>query len=128
MSLIVSLGGLFISWIVGIKLPGDKSSPEISLYELNGLAVTAEYEPVAELTQRLNQINPKTLLGSGKVEELKQSVVHHSPEVVVFDEDLSPRQNRELEKILKCGEKSYRYISLIEIFYLFLSLEKSSRF
>ncbi len=88
--------------LVGIKLTGDNSSPGISLYELNGLAVTAEYEPVAELTQRLNQINPKTLLGSGKVEELKQSVVHHSPEVVVFDEELSPRQNRELEKILKC--------------------------
>ena len=70
--------------------------------ELAGLAVTAEYKPVAELTQRLTQINPKTFLGSGKVEELKQAVSHHSPEVVVFDEELSPRQNRELEKILKC--------------------------
>ena len=88
--------------LVGIKLPGDHSSSGISLNELNGLAVTAEYDPVAELTQRLNQINPKTLLGSGKVEELKQSVLHHCPDVVVFDEELSPRQNRELEKILKC--------------------------
>ncbi|MZG53593.1 MAG: GTPase HflX [Nitrospinae bacterium] len=86
--------------LVGIKLPGNHS--EISLDELNGLAVTAEYDPVAQLTQRLTEINPKTLLGSGKVEELKQSVLHHSPEVVVFDEELSPRQNRELEKILKC--------------------------
>ena len=88
--------------LVGIELPGDHSSSGISLNELNGLAVTAEYDPVAELTQRLNQINPKTLLGSGKVEELKQSVLHHCPEVIVFDEELSPRQNRELEKILKC--------------------------
>lgn len=86
--------------LVGIKLPGNHL--EISLDELNGLAVTAEYDPVAQLTQRLTEINPKTLLGSGKVEELKQSVLHHSPEVVVFDEELSPRQNRELEKILKC--------------------------
>ena len=70
--------------------------------ELIGLATTAEYEPVAELTQRLTGINPKTFLGSGKVEELKQAVLHHSPEVVIFDEELSPRQNRELEKVVKC--------------------------
>ena len=88
--------------LVGIKLPGNPSSSEILLDELKGLAVTAEYDPVAELTQRLNEINPKTFIGSGKVEELKHAVIHHSPEVVIFDEELSPRQNRELEKILKC--------------------------
>ena len=88
--------------LVGIKLPGSPSSSEILLDELKGLAVTAEYDPIAELTQRLNEINPKTFIGSGKVEELKHAVLHHSPEVVIFDEELSPRQNRELEKILKC--------------------------
>ena len=88
--------------LVGIKLPGNPSSSEILLDELKGLAVTAEYDPVAELTQRLNEINPKTYIGRGKVEELKHAVIHHSPEVVIFDEELSPRQNRELEKILKC--------------------------
>ena len=88
--------------LVGIKLPESPSSSEILLDELKGLAVTAEYDPVAELTQRLNEINPKTFIGRGKVEELKHAVIHHSPEVVIFDEELSPRQNRELEKILKC--------------------------
>ena len=88
--------------LVGVKLPEDLSSSGISLDELTGLATTAEYEPVAELTQRLTGINPKTFLGSGKVEELKQAVLHHSPEVVIFDEELSPRQNRELEKVVKC--------------------------
>ena len=88
--------------LVGVRLPGDLSSSEISLDELTGLATTAEYEPVAELTQRLTEINPKTFLGSGKVEELKEATLHHSPEVVIFDEELSPRQNRELEKVLKC--------------------------
>ena len=61
--------------LVGVSLPGNSHS--ISLNELTGLAVTAEYEPVAELTQRLTEINPKTFLGSGKVEELKQAVSHH---------------------------------------------------
>ena len=88
--------------LVGIKLPGSPSSSEILLDELKGLAVTAEYDPVAELTQRLSEINPKTFIGSGKVEELKHAVLHHSSEAVIFDEELSPRQNRELEKILKC--------------------------
>ena len=88
--------------LVGVQLPGDLSSSKISLYELTGLATTAEYEPVAELTQRLTEINPKTFLGSGKVEELKEATLQHSPEVVIFDEELSPRQNRELEKALKC--------------------------
>ena len=88
--------------LVGVRLPEDFSSSGISLDELTGLATTAEYEPVAELTQRLTGINPKTFLGSGKVEELKQAVLHHSPEVVIFDEELSPRQNRELEKVVKC--------------------------
>ncbi len=88
--------------LVGVRLPGDISPTGISLEELNGLAITAEYEPVAELTQKLSEINTKTFLGSGKVEELKQATLHHSPEVVIFDEELSPRQNRELEKVLKC--------------------------
>ena len=86
--------------LVGVKVVS--SSHQISLNELRGLAITAEYQPIAELTQKLNEINPKTFLGSGKVEELKQAVSHHSPDLVVFDEELSPRQNRELEKILKC--------------------------
>ena len=99
--------------LVGVSLSG-KSHP-ISLNELTGLALTAEYKPVAELTQRLTQINPKTFLGSGKVEELKQAVSHHSPEVVVFDEELSPRQNRELEKILKCRVIDRSWL-ILEIF------------
>ena len=52
--------------LVGVRLPGDLSSTEISLDELTGLATTAEYEPVVELTQRLTEINPKTFFGSGK--------------------------------------------------------------
>ena len=101
--------------LVGIKLPGSPSSSEILLDELKGLAVTAEYDPVAELPQRFSEINPKTFIGSGKVEELKHAVLHHSPEVVIFDEELSPRQNRELEKILKCRVIARPWL-ILEIF------------
>ena len=85
--------------LVGVSMPGIRSpSTEISLEELEGLATTANYEPVATLTQHLAEINCKTFLGSGKVEEIRQAVKYHYPEAVIFDEELSPRQNRELEK------------------------------
>lgn len=97
-------------------MPGTlPPSSEISLEELKGLATTADYEPVAMLTQRLAEVNPKTFLGSGKVEELRQAVNHHKPEAVIFDEELSPRQNRELEKILKCRVMDRPWL-ILEIF------------
>jgi GTP-binding protein HflX len=100
--------------LVGVSMPGS-SSAEISLEELKGLATTANYEPVATLTQRLAKITPKTFLGSGKAEELARAVEHHNPEVVIFDEELSPRQNRELEKILKCRVMDRPWV-ILEIF------------
>lgn len=89
--------------LVGAVLPaGGAVSLESSLEELDGLATTAGYEPAGVLSQRLTRINPKTFLGEGKVEELGQVVKMHDAEVVIFDEDLSPGQTRNLEKELGC--------------------------
>ncbi len=102
--------------LVGLGMPGTKyPTTEISLEELEGLATTANYDPVATLTQRVAKINSKTFLGSGKVEELRQAVKHHDPEAVIFDEELSPRQNRELENILKCRVMDRPWV-ILEIF------------
>lgn len=102
--------------LVGVTMPGVLSPPtEISLLELEGLATTAQYKPVATFTQRLTAINPKTFIGSGKVEEIKQAVNHHEPEAVIFDEELSPRQNRELENIFKCRVMDRPWV-ILEIF------------
>jgi GTPase len=101
--------------LVGVSMPGVSSPSIISLEELEGLATTAQYNPVATLTQRLTEINPKTFLGSGKVEEIKQAVKHHNPEAVIFDEELSPRQNRELENIFKCRVMDRPWV-ILEIF------------
>ena len=102
--------------LVGVSMPGIPSPPtENSLEELEGLATTAQYKPVATLTQHLKDINPKTFVGSGKVEELKLAIKHHNPEAVIFDEELSPRQNRELENILKCRVMD-RPLVILEIF------------
>ena len=97
-------------------MPGISSPPaEISLEELGSLATTARYEPVATFTQRLTGINSKTFVGSGKVEEIKLAVEHHNPGAVIFDEELSPRQNRELENIFKCRVMDRSWI-ILEIF------------
>lgn len=102
--------------LVGVTMPSVLSPPtEISLLELEGLATTAQYKPVATFTQRLTAINPKTFIGSGKVEEIKQAVNHHEPEAVIFDEELSPRQNRELENIFKCRVMDRPWV-ILEIF------------
>ena len=100
--------------LVGISMPSSPPA-EISLEELAGLVTTAQYNPVATLTQRLTEINPKTFVGSGKVEEIRLAVKHHNPEAVIFDEELSPRQNRELENILKCRVMDRPWV-ILEIF------------
>ncbi len=89
--------------LVGASWPGNGAAPlERSLEELEGLATTAGYTPSGVLTQKLSRINPKTFLGEGKVEELSQAVKQSEAEVVIFDDDLSPGQTRNLEKALGC--------------------------
>jgi len=102
--------------LVGVQRPqsGPMSQP-ISLDELKGLATTANYHPVAELSQKLSTVNPKTFLGSGKVEELQRAVEQHQPEAVIFDAELSPGQNRNLENIFKCRVIDRSWL-ILEIF------------
>jgi len=70
------------------------------LEELHGLATTAGTEVVDELVQRRSAADHSTYLGKGKVEELRLLVERHDAEVVVFDNDLSPAQVRNLEKAI----------------------------
>lgn len=75
---------------------------EDPLDELEGLATTAGAKIVGGLTQRRDKPDVATCLGSGKVEELKNLVAHHSADVVLFDNELLPGQKRNLEQTLKC--------------------------
>lgn len=80
--------------------PND-SFVENPLDELTGLAETAGTDVVAGLVQRRESPDPKTFLGKGKVAELKNLVAHHQADLVVFDNDLSPSQTRNLEKAVE---------------------------
>lgn len=99
------------------KAPGDPSNGdwplEASLEELVQLAQTAGLEVVGHVTQRLERPNPATFIGPGKVEELVERVAETAANVVIFDEELSPRHQRELEKALGEGVKVLDRTALI---------------
>ncbi len=87
------------AFLVGVEIHGQPSllTLEDSLSELALLADTAGLEVVGETTQRLDQPNSETYIGSGKVEEVKILVEETLASVVIFDNELSPRHLRELE-------------------------------
>lgn len=85
--------------LVGVMLPGRPLSEE-PLDELTGLATTAGATIVGQMTQRRDVPDMTTYLGKGKVEELRLLVEANDAEVVIFDNDLSPAQTRNLERAL----------------------------
>ena len=88
--------------LVGVSLAGQPGilSMEDSLSELALLAGTAGLEVEGELSQRLQHPHPATFIGAGKLGELKTLVLELGANVVIFDEELSPRQQREIEQVL----------------------------
>ena len=85
-----------IAIVARLLMPDDPIDFE-PLDEVQGLGETAGAIVVAGLTQRKEKPTPATFLGKGKVEELKQLVEFHAADVVLFDNNLSPAQNRNLE-------------------------------
>ena len=85
--------------LVGVLLDGPADSLD-PLGELAGLAATAGASVVGELTQRRDRPDQTTYLGKGKVAELTGLVERHDADVVIFDNDLSPAQTRNLERAI----------------------------
>lgn len=77
-------------------------SIEDSLEELAALAHTAGIQVVGGTYQQLERVNPATYIGKGKVEELKAYRDELDVEAFLFDDELSPGQQRELERALDC--------------------------
>ncbi|MCY3796585.1 MAG: GTPase HflX [Chloroflexi bacterium] len=89
-------------YLVGIAFQSERAllSIEDSLRELALLAETAGIRVVGRTWQRLRKVNPKTLIGAGKLQEIVDEVNLREASVIIFDEELSPRHQRELEKHL----------------------------
>lgn len=90
------------AFLVGVELYQQSGllTLEDSLNELALLSDTAGLDVVGELTQKLSQPHVQTYIGPGKVEELKVLAEDSLTQVVIFDDELSPRHQRELEKAL----------------------------
>ena len=71
------------------------------LDELEFLALTAGAESVRRFTQKLDRANSRTYVGSGKLEEIKEYIYENGISLVVFDDELSPAQLRNLERELE---------------------------
>ena len=83
--------------LVAVVLPDSHFRDEEVLDELRGLVKTAGVQVVGTLIQRRVRPDATTYLGKGKVEELKTLVLDTKAEVVIFDNNLSPAQGRNLE-------------------------------
>ena len=102
--------------LIGIEFVSNGPSPlDNNLKELNGLAETAHYNVISIVSQKLTRINPKSFIGKGKVEEVSQLILQFSAGIVIFDENLSPAQNRNLENIFKCRVIDRSWL-ILEIF------------
>lgn len=86
--------------IVGVELNTNEYSLDYSLDELENLANSLEIDVVDRITQKLNSINARYYIGSGKVEEIKNYITACDIDTVIFDDELSPSQIRNLEKEL----------------------------
>ena len=90
------------AFLVGVDFYQQKSFLPLtdSLAELALLSNTSGLDVVGELTQKLDRPHVKTYIGPGKVEELKTLVEETLSQVIIFDDELSPRHQRELQEIM----------------------------
>lgn len=89
--------------LVGLVYPGqDENQSREYLAELSFLTETAGAEPVETFLQKLNIPDPRTFVGSGKIEEIAGFVAENRISIAIFDDELSPSQMRNIENTLGC--------------------------
>ncbi len=88
--------------LVGVSL---KTDPETKVYEyldeLEFLAETAGVKIIKHFVQKLDYVHPRTFVGIGKLDEISKFVEENEIEIVIFDDELSPSQLKNLDNILK---------------------------
>lgn len=89
--------------IVGI-VTQNQSEEKLTEYldELEFLTYTAGGEVIKRFSQKLEKPNPKTFLGTGKMDEISSYIKEKNISTVIFDDELSPSQQKNISKILDC--------------------------
>lgn len=103
--------------LVGADLGGGVPVDD-SMVELALLANTAGAQVVGTLVQRLSRAHPRTFLGKGKIEELAQMVAEREATLVVFDDDLTPSQQANIEDLVPNTKLLDRTALILDIFAL----------
>ena len=88
--------------IVGINI-NNKNNFEESIIELKNLCIACDIEIVGEMEQNLKKINPTFYMGSGKIEELRDLIEEMNAEIIVFNNELSASQIKNIEEEVKCS-------------------------
>jgi len=86
--------------VINLRQPEEKLVEYLD--ELEFLADTAGADTLKRFTQKLDTPNPKTLLGSGKINEIAHYIKEHKIDLAIFDDELSPSQTKNIEKIFNC--------------------------
>ncbi len=100
--------------LAGGKLKNDDNF-QASMEELRELTFACDMEVVGEVTQNLDRIHADIYFGKGKAEELKELFEEQEAELVVFNDELSPSQTRNLERFLGCRVVD-RAVLIMDIF------------
>lgn len=89
--------------LIGI-ITRDQGEDKLEEYldELEFLTYTAGGEVIRRFSQKMDMPNPKTFIGSGKMEEVNRFVREHAVGTVIFDDELSPAQQKNVERLLDC--------------------------
>jgi len=103
------------AFLIGVELRGDRGllSVQDSLEELHQLAATAGIEVVGQASQKMERPHPSTYIGAGKVEEIQALIQELGADLIIFDDELSPRHQRNLEKIMGDGVRVLDRTALI---------------
>ena len=100
--------------LVGVDLNNDKNF-DYSVEELKNISEACSVQVVGVLTQKLERVNPACYIGTGKVDEVALLVEQNDANLVIFNDELSPSQIRNLEHGLQCKVID-RTILILDIF------------
>lgn len=102
--------------LVGVSLDTDFYDIVYSLHELEALAKALDIEVMGSISQKLDKPNPKTYVGTGKLSEVIIAISAYACDIVIFNDELSPSQIRNLEAELKVEviDRSFLILKIFE--------------
>ena len=102
---------------MGVTTKYDRYDIDYSLDELKNLAKSLDYEVVGKITQSLDVPNPATYIGKGKLQEIILNILANSIDTVIFNDELSPVQLRNISEELNVEvmDRSYLILKIFEL-------------